>query len=224
MPSIRIVAAGAALLLLSGLASSAATAQTADREVPGKPLQLLQIAAHSHKTKTKPRAKLLAHASRKHAHRVAAQTTEPQAAAQAAAAPGPANTWPAANATPLIGFGAAQSVPPMASASAEPTPSELVVGGRTVKVASQDEVNEIDLAANDAAAPQGGAVAAVTAPTSDGMAAASPESLTSAPAKKPLAIGSTAWLMQVLAALGGAVAAGSMAWFLIGSTPQRTYG
>ena len=37
-------------------------------------------------------------------------------------------------------------------------------------------------------------------------------------------VGSTSWIMQVLAALGGAVAAGSVAWFLIGSTPQRTYG
>ena len=37
-------------------------------------------------------------------------------------------------------------------------------------------------------------------------------------------VGSTSWILQVMAALGGAVAAGSVAWFLIGAAPQRTYG
>lgn len=38
------------------------------------------------------------------------------------------------------------------------------------------------------------------------------------------AIGSASWIAQVLAALGGAVAAGTLAWFLIGGGPVRTYG
>ncbi len=37
-------------------------------------------------------------------------------------------------------------------------------------------------------------------------------------------VGSASWIAQVLAALGGAVAAGAVAWFLIGSGPLRTYG
>ena len=39
-----------------------------------------------------------------------------------------------------------------------------------------------------------------------------------------LAVGSPGWIAQVMAALAGAVAAGTIAWFLIGSAPQRTYG
>ena len=37
-------------------------------------------------------------------------------------------------------------------------------------------------------------------------------------------MGSASWIAQVLAALGGAVAAGTVAWFLIGGGPQRMYG
>ena len=37
-------------------------------------------------------------------------------------------------------------------------------------------------------------------------------------------VSSTSWFLQVMAALGGAAAAGSVAWFLIGSAPQRMYG
>ena len=42
--------------------------------------------------------------------------------------------------------------------------------------------------------------------------------------QQPNEVGSTSWILQVLAALGGAVTAGTVAWFLIGGTPQRTYG
>jgi hypothetical protein len=38
------------------------------------------------------------------------------------------------------------------------------------------------------------------------------------------AVGGASWIAQVLAALGGAVAAGAVAWFLIGGGPVRTYG
>ena len=41
MPRIRIAAAGAALLLLSGLTAGGATAQTVTDQAPGEPLQLL---------------------------------------------------------------------------------------------------------------------------------------------------------------------------------------
>ena len=34
-------------------------------------------------------------------------------------------------------------------------------------------------------------------------------------------IGSASWIMQIMAALGGAAAAGSAAWFLIGSASPR---
>jgi hypothetical protein len=37
-------------------------------------------------------------------------------------------------------------------------------------------------------------------------------------------VGSASWTAQVLAALGGAIAAGLVAWFLLGTGPVRTYG
>ncbi len=48
-------------------------------------------------------------------------------------------------------------------------------------------------------------------------------SVTDATAKKNESpISKTSWYLETFAALGGAVAAGSIAWFLIGA-PQRTY-
>jgi hypothetical protein len=38
------------------------------------------------------------------------------------------------------------------------------------------------------------------------------------------AVGSPGWIAQVMAALAGAVAAGVIAWFLIGAGPRRVYG
>ncbi len=42
-------------------------------------------------------------------------------------------------------------------------------------------------------------------------------------AENPASIGSTAWIAQGLASLAGAIAAGVLAWFLIGDGPVRTY-
>jgi hypothetical protein len=74
---------------------------------------------------------------------------------------------------------------------------------------------------------------AATAPPAEGDAAVSggtaPAAI-AAPAVPPTppdaarpksAIGSTLWFMQIMAALGGAAAAGSAAWFLIGSASPR---
>jgi hypothetical protein len=229
MPSIRIVAAGAALLLLSSLTAGGATAQTATNQAPGKPLQLLRIAAQSHKIKPKPRAKLLANSiAKKTAPSATAERKQPRA--QTATALPAASVWPAVNSAPPIGFAGVEPGAPPASAPAEPAPGELIVAGRTVKVASPDDVNEIDLAANDTntrtsieppndAAARTPAISETAAgePKSDSLVTASAQ-----PARSE--VGSTSWLLQVLAAVGGAVAAGSTAWFLIGSTPQRMYG
>lgn len=40
----------------------------------------------------------------------------------------------------------------------------------------------------------------------------------------PSPVGSASWIAQMLAALGGAIAAGAVAWFLIRPAPQRNYG
>jgi hypothetical protein len=158
-----------------------------------------------------------------------------QPAVQAAAATAPDNAWPAAptattaDATTLAPVQppapAPQIVPPVTAG----TPSELVVDGQTIRVASADQANEIDLAANDAGvasdASLGATGARPTATTESPEAATASNTTRVALARTSSAeVGSTSWLLQVLAALGGAVAAGAVAWFLMGSAPQRMYG
>ena len=237
----RFSTAGAVVLLVSGLTAGSAAAQTAAGDTPGKPLQLLKIVEQPSRPKTRPHAKTGALKSSK-THVAKLERRRPHAQAQTAAAPAPASALSAANSTAPMSFAAAEPAPAsqLAPTPGAPVPSELVVGGQTVQVASPNAVNDIDLAARDkdaqesTAAPSGatastaaassaatGAVAAAdtTEPTakSDSMNAAS-----APPPGSP--VGSTSWLLQVFAALGGAVAAGSVAWFLIGSVPQRTYG
>jgi len=217
MLGIRIAAAGACILLLSGLTIVGAAAQTAasSTATPGKPLQLLKIFQQSSKAKAKPHVKVVAKSSAKravriaagrktHTHIAAAQRQRLRAPEQVASAPPSENSWPAVNsAVPADVAFAPPALQPTA-APTEPAPSQFVVAGQTVQLASPDNVNEIDLTAE-------------AEPKSDSMNAVPPP-------QQGSDVGSTSWIMQVLAALGGAVAAGSVAWFLIGSTPQRTYG
>lgn len=245
MLQFRIVAAAATLLVLSAAAD--ANAQTTASQPVGSPLQLLTIVTQPGKAQAKPRAKTSVAsvkrttevAARKQAHKhfAALRRLRPHLPVQVAAAtpvPTPAPTpdpiWPAAK--PAM----AADIPPPASlpvaAPSAPDPRELVVAGQTVRVTPPDQVNEIDLAANDAA-PQANDAAptnstANTAPLHD---IAEPDSkwdsinaLIANEPQPPNEVGSTSWFLQVLAALGGAVTAGTVAWFLIGGTPQRTYG
>jgi hypothetical protein len=177
-------------------------------------------------------------------HTIVAERTAhpPQPAPQATpvTAPAPDAAWPAAptaasaDATTLAPVQQTPSVPTPAVPQIVPpvsagTPNELVVDGQTIQVASADQANEIDLAANDAGVASDaslGAAGARSAPATE-----APEAATSSPttrvafAQMPRAeVGSTSWLLQVLAALGGAVAAGVVAWFLMGSSPQRMHG
>ena len=78
-----------------------------------------------------------------------------ESAMQAAAAPASDNAWPAAptamaaDATTLAPV-QQMPTPPQIVAPTAGTPSQLVIDGQTVQVASADEANEIDLAASDA--------------------------------------------------------------------------
>jgi hypothetical protein len=99
-------------------------------------------------------------------------------------------------------------------------PSELVIDGQTVRVASPDDANEIDLATNEQGALPA-AAPAVKAASTETAAPADKSDSAAAAVSQTSKVGSTSWLMQVMAALGAAVAAGSVAWFLIGSAPQR---
>jgi hypothetical protein len=228
MLRIRIAAAGAFVLILlftGALVAGGAVAQTATGATPGKPLQLLNIVERSQQTsKSHPKAAVKTSRHTKFAaRRIKPRHTMAQAAP-------PTAPVPATEALPAD-VAIASPAPPPASAPADQTTSEVVVGGQTVQVASSNEANEIDLAAKGGA-PQGAndpaqSVASINAlPMHDSAdvepKANAPQVVTVQPT--PTKVGSTSWFLQVMAALGGAVTAGSLAWFLIGSTPQRTYG
>jgi len=229
MLSIRIVAAGA---LISVITAGSAMAQTATDTGAGKPIQLLQVATQPDKTKSRPHAKRImkirtAAKRTGRRHRLAAErpihvAEAAKPAAPAAPAAAPADVW--TNATPVTAPATVPSTapePPATPALAvEPTPSELVVGGQTVHVVSPDDANEIDRAADAQIIPSVAAKQSAVAP-----AAPAADTATIALAHEQTSnVGTASWIAQILAALGGAVAAGAAAWLLMGSAPQRTYG
>lgn len=207
----RIATAGVSLLACSLIAVAGARAQTAT--APGKPINLLHVM--SQPDKAKPRVhhghKKLSRAGHK-THLAAARPKQHHHHLAHVARPAPT----VADAAPA---GATSSPAPMAFASAASGPSEFVVGGQTVQVVSPDGANDMDLAAD--------APTAATAADTNDVAKAEPVKQSALAAQAPdgsTPVGSATWIAQVLAALGGAVAAGSVAWFLIGSAPQRSYG
>jgi hypothetical protein len=224
MLSIRILTAAAVLAMALGGASAQTTATT----VPGKPIPLLQVLVHPAKVKTHVKKPI------KTARKSATRRRKAVATADATPAPtrietpapvqtatdAPANIWPAVNAPKFAAAEAASAAPGVvAAAPANPAANEIVVGDQTVQVASPDDINDIDRAANKDAKAHAALKSdfARAAPAAQAMVAASAQAGTSA-------VGTASWIAKVLAALGGAIAAGSAAWFLIGSTPQRTYG
>jgi hypothetical protein len=235
MLRIRICAAGAvtAVFLAAMISvSGAAVGQGGDQ--PGKPAVLAGLAppheephqkgtmAHA-KTRAKTAHKTAAAKSVKIPSARLAATVTAKAAADAPPAPLPGalpeKVWPAPAQTAPANVAAEPAAEP-AAATDNPELGALVVHGQTVEIKPADEINEIDLAANNQDAE-----ASTAAPTdrADLESVAAPTvAVASREAKNP--IGSASWIAQVLAALGGAIAAGSVAWFLIGSGPQRTYG
>ena len=298
MLRIRIVSIAAAATAVAAIvAANGAAAQTASAAQSGQPpLSLVQpgkqtTTAHDDgagKTRIKKTA------SRKHHEAAAAKNPDPDPAQNAASADAwlaasatPANsampaaeTAPAAqpgNAPPDMPSNNAQAVqsanPQTGNADDKSLPSAVVVGGQTVQIAKSDEVNAIDLAADDAPAMESAAQPGDRADT----AARAKQALQAAFAAQPPAnasqgtaaqnmnldasqnggpaarldasqissqdasqasiqdanqdtnqntstIGSASWIAQVLAALGGAITAGVLAWFLIGAGPVRSYG
>jgi hypothetical protein len=241
-------------LFASGMFVGGAAAQTAE-PVSG-PMQLLQLIKPG-KAEAKPRAKLAAKphtrqaakpvakpvgkssaetriASRKklRSHTIMAERKRHrlQSAVQVAAMPASDNAWPAAPTAMSADAATLAPVPQIVAPVAGPTPNQIVVDGQTIQVASVDEANEIDLAANDASAAAsdtslGALTASNTAMTEVTDPAAKSDSTSAAVAQAQSAdVSRTSWFLQVMAALGGAVAAGSVAWFLIGSAPARMYG
>ena len=231
-------------LFVCGLFGGQAVAQTASTEPVGKPMQLLQL-MHPGKSEAKPHERSAAkHTSKSHlaakkrastklASKESTSNGAPHVTAVAPRLPR-RRCRPRRHQRPPGQLAAQASV--AESAAAVPTlqpgpaiapPSELVIDGQTVRVASPDDANEIDLATNE----QGALVSDASPAAATAVKAASTE--TAAPADKSDSgaaavsqtpsskVGSTSWLLRVMAALGAAVAAGSVAWFLIGSAPQR---
>ncbi len=215
MLSIRIVAAGAVSLVLSLImAVGGAAAQTATNTAPGKPIPLLQILTQPDKTKTKLHAKRMSRTAGK--THIASAKAKPVRPMQAVAAVAPE----AADAAAPAEIAVAEPVAELAPAFTDPMPSEVTIAGQSVQVVSPDEVNEIDLATNDveAAAPTAAPSPIVEAAPQSVAAKAAP------PQGDAREVSNASWIAQMLAALGGAFAAGSLAWFLIGPVPQRMYG
>lgn len=240
MLSHRIVPLGAVLFAVT-IGSAAAQEQSS----PGKPLQLLQFARHAARHETKaplhPHARAVEEAAdraevKRHVakdtparhhklfaavdhHRVAEASPPPKAAGPAPVAPQPA-VWPAVDsATP---GSIALRAPPAApqNVKTEPVVSDtsdaIVTDAKVAQATPAQETNAPEVTAD----PRPAAAAPAPAPPAKSAAA---EPAVRAMIVRPAAadsdgknlIGSKPWLLQVLAALGGALAAGIVAWFLI---------
>lgn len=235
MLSIRIVTAAA--LLVAGICS--ASAQTAAATVPGKPIPLLQIVQHPTKEKARSHVKRAVKTARRTRHKerriIAREDAAPAPVQTAAPAPAaadvaPAPVWPAVNAPATTATDTAFPTP--AAAAAPPDPPAIAVGDQTVQVVSPADVNDIDANAGaqdpkSQIATKGGLVTKGGLAPKGNLAQAAPAAqamVANTPHQDAGAVGTASWIAKVLAALGGAIAAGSAAWFLIGVTPLRTYG
>lgn len=238
MLRIRIAVAGA--VLLAGIGGVAA--QTETNGSPGKPLPLLQIVERPNKVTTSGHPHMAARVEKKQSPRVhlarrvrhaPARYTSAALAADDTSAADPAAPAP----QPNPAFAAVPVPPPQPDPAfaapapvRAPDPRELVVNGQTVQVASPSDVNALDLAANDQEAAAAKAPAADVVqpqPQSQPEPQSQPDAraMVVAPSpEQPSQVGSAAWIAQVVAALGGAIAAGVVAWFLIGGIPQRMRG
>jgi hypothetical protein len=234
MLRIRIVFTGMMAAIAVTLVVSGASAQNVAAEPSDRPLALLaglkpppeiRTARHTKTARIKKAGarKLAAKLTKKTKAVTAAHSSAPPVS-MATVAPSmatvtpPPGVWPGA--TPPADIAAAPP-PETAPADTDPAPSEIAVGGQTVQVAAPDQLNAVDLAADNA--------------EKETPTAALPDQADIAPAAQTVlasrathedtnAVGSTSWIAQALAALGGALAAGAVGWFLIGSGPVRMYG
>jgi hypothetical protein len=237
MVSATLIAAIAMAMAATAMAQAATTDQAGQPSAllaglppphPAKPTAAAKTAARVVKTAVRRHAAGIARNAKgtKHAkltstkhYRIAAADTEELAPPPSPTAP-PAAVWPLADAA--ASPDSTPSNPPESAPSDATTPSAVMVGGQTVQVVAPEQVNQIDLTADDetptAAARLDGPGAAPAAQTALSAPVHEDGSQNQGP------VGSASWFAQVLAALGGAFAAGTVAWFLIGSGPVRTYG
>ena len=222
MPILRIMTAGAALIMAVNAAAAQSTA------TPGKPVSLIQAAKQDPATPhAKAVAKRTARKTRwaKKSHDDADSTAaEPEQSAQPQQAAGdeatPNTATPTAAASTTIWSAGAPSLPGIPSdAAAQVAPDsvdqavrEFVVDGQTVQVATADKVNAIDLAADDSEASAPDPIDKVRSTSAAVSAFAQDDD-----AKRDT------WFEEILATLGGALAAGTVAWFFMVSSARRIY-
>jgi hypothetical protein len=207
MLSIRIVTAGAVL----AFAVSAAAAQ--DSETPGTPISLLQLLTHSTAAKAAPKleakrvsTKTIRTARRFHHHamRLAAATEELAKPIEPAPTPEPTPTPEPASWTAQAAIDAAP--PSVWPAGNAPTFAGVPDPQPQVAVAAPSMSNDQSVATSNAVADTQPAPAVAPARRDDSND------------------GRDVWFEEILATLGGALAAGSVAWLLIGAAPRRRYG
>ena len=207
MLSIRIVTAGAVL----AFAVSAAAAQ--DSDAPGQPVSLLQMLMHSSETKTAPQAKLeakrvspktirTARHLHHHATRIAAETEDPASTSE---------STPTTEQTPTPASWTAQ-----AAIDAAP-PSIWPAGNAATFAGVLDSEPQVASAAPSLSNDQNAA-------TSDAAADTQPAPVVALAQQDNSDDGRDVWFEEILAALGGALAAAAIAWFLFGAAPRRMYG
>jgi hypothetical protein len=197
--------------------------EMAEQRRPQRPAVAAGSEAPAAQVAAKPAAQLLTPAAP-----LSASLSAPAAPAAAAATPSPA---PPTTGALMIGGQAVQVLSPdeaneLDLAANAPSASAAAPASNTPAPAS-DSAPLFNLAAPSPAAASEAAPAGNAAPTGSvppaatAALAAEMESAKVEVARPKSSIGSASWIMQIMAALGGAVAAGSAAWFLIGSASPR---
>lgn len=228
----RIGIAGASILLCGALGVASAAA----RGTAGKPLALLQF---MHK---KGNAKLRSHSAARRTVRrpVAARPSaphalgpnrEPEATVAARQAPVPQSATAPQNAGPEARAAPAPTSIPQPALTAPPGPAAAI--SKAGVAAATAVQRAADATQSQPARPPAAAKPAPPAPMKAARSAAPENRIwaeTTAPAVGTMvaapgaedarAVGSASWIARVLAALGGAGAAGAIAWILIGPTSR----
>ena len=197
--------------------------EVAEQRRPQRPAVAAGSEAPAAQVAAKPAAPLLTPAAP-----LSASLSAPAAPAATAATPSPA---PPTTGALVIGGQAVQVLSPdeaneldlaanapsaSAAAPASDTPAPASGSAPLYNLAAPNPAAASEAAPAGNAAPTGSVPPAATA-----ALAAEMESAKAEVARPKSSIGSASWIMQIMAALGGAVAAGSAAWFLIGSASPR---
>jgi hypothetical protein len=197
--------------------------EVAEQRRPQRPAVAAGSEAPAAQVAAKPAAPLLTPAAP-----LSASLSAPAVPAATAATPAPA---PPTTGALMIGGQAVQVLSPdeaneldlaanapsaSAAAPASNTPAPASGSAPLFNLAGPNPAAASEAAPAGNAAPTGSVPPAATA-----ALAAEMESANAEVARPKSSIGSASWIMQIMAALGGAVAAGSAAWFLIGSASPR---